>query len=145
MTGNELIEVKDIGMTFEAEKNPVRALQNVSFNVKEGEFLSIIGPSGCGKTTLLRIIGGLLKQTEGEVIFKKGTVTELHKNSGFVFQDPTLLPWRKVFGNIILPLEVAKKDLGAEEEEKVKDLVVFHHQLKFTSSRYNFNLSLYKS
>ena len=61
MTGNELIEVKDIGMTFEAEKNPVRALQNVSFNVKEGEFLSIIGPSGCGKTTLLRIIGGIVE------------------------------------------------------------------------------------
>ena len=134
MTGNELIEVKDIGMTFEAEKNPVRALQNVSFNVKEGEFLSIIGPSGCGKTTLLRIIGGLLKQTEGEVIFKKGTVTELHKNSGFVFQDPTLLPWRKVFGNILLPLEVAKKDLGAEEEKKVKDLLAMVDLTGFENS-----------
>lgn len=134
MTGNELIELKDIGMTFEAEKNPVRALQNVSFNVKEGEFLSIIGPSGCGKTTLLRIIGGLLKQTEGEVIFKKGTVTELHKNSGFVFQDPTLLPWRKVFGNILLPLEVAKKDLGAEEEKKVKDLLAMVDLTGFENS-----------
>lgn len=134
MTGNELIEVKNLGMTFEAEKNPVRALQNVSFNVKEGEFLSIIGPSGCGKTTLLRIIGGLLKQTEGEVIFKKGTVTELHKNSGFVFQDPTLLPWRKVFGNILLPLEVAKKDLGAEEEEKVKDLLAMVDLTGFENS-----------
>lgn len=134
MTGNELIEVKNLGMTFEAEKNPVRALQNVSFNVKEGEFLSIIGPSGCGKTTLLRIIGGLLKQTEGEVIFKKGTVTELHKNSGFVFQDPTLLPWRKVFGNILLPLEVAKKDLGAEEEKKVKDLLAMVDLTGFENS-----------
>ena len=134
MTGNELIEVKNLGMTFEAEKNPVRALQNVSFNVKEGEFLSIIGPSGCGKTTLLTIIGGLLKQTEGEVIFKKGTVTELHKNSGFVFQDPTLLPWRKVFGNILLPLEVAKKDLGAEEEKKVKDLLAMVDLTGFENS-----------
>ena len=134
MIGDELIEVKDIGTIFEAERNPVRALENVSFNVKEGEFLSIIGPSGCGKTTLLRIIGGLIKQTEGEVIFKKGTVEELHKNSGFVFQDPTLLPWRKVLGNILLPLEVAKKDLDTEEEEKVKDLLAMVDLTGFENS-----------
>ena len=134
MTGNELIEVKDIGMTFEVEKSPVRALQDVSFNVKEGEFLSIIGPSGCGKTTLLRIIGGLIKQTDGEVIFKKGTVEELHKNSGFVFQDPTLLPWRKVLGNTLLPLEVAKKDSDAEEEERVKNLLAMVDLTGFENS-----------
>ena len=134
MTGNELIEVKDIGMIFETEKSPVRALQDVSFNVKEGEFLSIIGPSGCGKTTLLRIIGGLIKQTDGEVIFKKGTVEELHKNSGFVFQDPTLLPWRKVLGNTLLPLEVAKKDSDAEEEERVKNLLAMVDLTGFENS-----------
>ena len=134
MKGNELIEVKDIGMTFEVEKSPVRALQDVSFNVKEGEFLSIIGPSGCGKTTLLRIIGGLIKQTDGEVIFKKGTVEELHKNSGFVFQDPTLLPWRKVLGNTLLPLEVAKKDSDAEEEERVKKLLAMVDLTGFENS-----------
>ena len=134
MTGNELIEVKDIGMTFEVEKSPVRALQDVSFNVKEGEFLSIIGPSGCGKTTLLRIIGGLIKQTDGVVIFKKGTVEELHKNSGFVFQDPTLLPWRKVLGNTLLPLEVAKKDSDAEEEERVKNLLAMVDLTGFENS-----------
>ncbi len=128
-----LIELKGIGMVFETEKMPVRALQNVSFTVNEGEFLSIIGPSGCGKTTLLRIIGGLIEQTEGEVIFKKGAVQDLHKNSGFVFQDPTLLPWRKVLGNTLLPLEVAKKKIEAEDEEKVKkilamvDLTGFEH------------------
>lgn len=134
MSGNELIEVKDIGMTFEAEKNPVRALQDVSFNMKEGEFLSIIGPSGCGKTTLLRIIGGLIKQTDGEVIFKKGTVEEMHKNSGFVFQDPTLLPWRKVLGNTLLPLEVAKKDSDAEGEERVKKLLAMVDLTGFENS-----------
>ena len=75
-----------------------------------------------------------MKQTEGEVIFKKGTVTELHKNSGFVFQDPTLLPGRKVFGNILLPLEVAKKDLGAEEEKKVKDLLAMVDLTGFENS-----------
>ncbi len=134
MTGDELIEIKDIGTIFETERNPVRALENVSFNVKEGEFLSIIGPSGCGKTTMLRIIGGLIKQTEGTIIFKKGTVEELHNNSGFVFQDPTLLPWRKVLGNILLPLEVAKNDLGTAEEERVKDLLAMVDLTGFENS-----------
>ena len=127
-----LIEIKGVGKVFETEEGSVRALKDVSFNVREGEFLSIIGPSGCGKTTLLRIIGGLVEQTEGEIVFKKGTIEDLHRNCGFVFQDPTLLPWRDVLGNILLPLEVArggKRDRGEgnserdEEKKKVKELL----------------------
>ena len=127
-----LIEIKGVGKVFETEEGSVRALKDVSFNVREGEFLSIIGPSGCGKTTLLRIIGGLVEQTEGEIVFKKGTIEDLHRNCGFVFQDPTLLPWRDVLGNILLPLEVArggKRDKGEgnsekdEEKKKVKELL----------------------
>ena len=127
-----LIEIKGVGKVFETEEGSVRALKDVSFNVREGEFLSIIGPSGCGKTTLLRIIGGLVEQTEGEIVFKKGTIEDLHKNCGFVFQDPTLLPWRDVLGNILLPLEVArggKRDKREgnserdEEKKKVKELL----------------------
>ena len=127
-----LIEIKGVGKVFETEEGSVRALKDVSFNVREGEFLSIIGPSGCGKTTLLRIIGGLVEQTEGEIVFKKGTIEDLHKNCGFVFQDPTLLPWRDVLGNILLPLEVArggkrdKREGNSErdkEKKKVKELL----------------------
>ena len=127
-----LIEIKGVGKVFETEEGSVRALKDVSFNVREGEFLSIIGPSGCGKTTLLRIIGGLVEQTEGEIVFKKGTIEDLHRNCGFVFQDPTLLPWRDVLGNILLPLEVArggKRDKREgnserdEEKKKVKELL----------------------
>jgi len=127
-----LIEIKGVGKVFETEEGSVRALKDVSFNVREGEFLSIIGPSGCGKTTLLRIIGGLVEQTEGEIVFKKGTIEDLHRNCGFVFQDPTLLPWRDVLGNILLPLEVArggKRDRREgnserdEEKKKVKELL----------------------
>lgn len=115
-----LIEIKGVGKVFETEEGRVRALKDVSFNVREGEFLSIIGPSGCGKTTLLRIIGGLVEQTEGEIIFKKGTIEDLHRNCGFVFQDPTLLPWRDVLGNILLPLEVAREGNSERDEEKKK-------------------------
>ena len=110
----------------------IKALENVEFQVSQGDFLAVVGASGCGKTTLLRIIGGLVEQTEGEIVFKKGTIEDLHRNCGFVFQDPTLLPWRDVLGNILLPLEVArggKRDKREgnserdEEKKKVKELL----------------------
>ncbi len=114
-----LIKIKNIGKTFESGENVVRALDNVFFNVTEGEFLSIVGPSGCGKTTLLRIIGGLIKETNGKIFVRNGTSEDLHKNSGFVFQDPVLLPWRNVLGNTILPLEVKGEDSKKEEKAKI--------------------------
>jgi NitT/TauT family transport system ATP-binding protein len=70
----------------------LRVLHNISFNVKENEFVSIVGPSGCGKTTLLYIIQGLIKQTSG-------TIRSLGKK-GFVFQDHNLFPWKTIKENI---------------------------------------------
>lgn len=72
----------------------LRVLSNISFNVKENEFVSIIGPSGCGKTTLLYIIQGLIKQTSGEVISSG--------KKGFVFQDHNLFPWKTIKENILI-------------------------------------------
>jgi NitT/TauT family transport system ATP-binding protein len=80
----------------------------VDLDVRKGEFISIIGPSGGGKTTLLRAIGGLLRPTRGTILVDDMSPEEAtrHKSIGFVFQDPSLLPWRTVLGNIRLPLEL---------------------------------------
>jgi NitT/TauT family transport system ATP-binding protein len=75
------------------------ALRDVTFTVKPGELTSVVGPSGCGKSTLLRIASGLTIATSGTVAVETGRV-------GFVFQDPTLLPWRTVLGNTELLLEL---------------------------------------
>jgi NitT/TauT family transport system ATP-binding protein len=75
------------------------AVDNVSFDVAKGEFVTIVGPSGCGKSTLLKIASGLLKQTSGEVVIDRDRI-------GYVFQDATLLPWRTVRKNVELLAEL---------------------------------------
>jgi NitT/TauT family transport system ATP-binding protein len=75
------------------------AVDNVSFDVAKGEFVTIVGPSGCGKSTLLKIASGLLKQTSGDVVIDRDRI-------GYVFQDATLLPWRTVRKNVELLAEL---------------------------------------
>jgi NitT/TauT family transport system ATP-binding protein len=89
------------------EGTPLTILQDVSLEVREREFVCIVGASGCGKTTLLRLIGGLLRPTSGEVSFRGRSVSGPHRSLAIVFQDyaKALLPWRTVAGNVELALE----------------------------------------
>jgi NitT/TauT family transport system ATP-binding protein len=96
-TGNRLLALRSVGVRFDGHP-PV--LQDVSFSMSRGEFVSIVGPSGCGKTTILRMIARLAEPTTGYVEVA-GT-----PRTAFVFQEPNLLPWRTVVGNIRLPLEL---------------------------------------
>ena len=82
------------------------ALDDVSFDVNEGEFVTIVGPSGCGKSTILKIASGLLKHTDGSYDLADD-------NLGYVFQDSTLLPWRTVLKNVELFDELRKGDKSA--------------------------------
>ncbi len=74
-------------------------MQNISFSVDKGEFVTVVGPSGCGKSTLLKIASGLLEPTAGDVTVDRDRL-------GYVFQDATLLPWRTVLGNVELLCEL---------------------------------------
>ena len=123
MPENILVKLENIGKTFHSDKGDVRVLREISFHIRQGEFISIIGPSGCGKTTLLRIIGGLINLTEGNIVPSEGTPAEFFKKCGYVFQDPTLLPWRNVRDNITLPLEVSHKIPNTEWDEKVSNVL----------------------
>ncbi len=89
-------------------KKRVEALADVSFDLLDGEFVSIVGPSGCGKTTFLTICAGLLRATGGSVQVDGRVVTRPGPDRGMVFQDPSLLPWRTVQGNVIYGLESQK-------------------------------------
>jgi NitT/TauT family transport system ATP-binding protein len=102
------ILIDGVDMVYETPQQPLRALAGISVSVRRGEFLSVIGPSGCGKTTLLRIVGGLLAPTAGRVLIdgRPPREAQREKQIGFVFQDPSLLPWRNVAGNVRLPLQV---------------------------------------
>ena len=97
-----LLALHGVGKTF---PNGTLALANLNFNLRRGEFLSLLGPSGCGKSTVLRIIAGLTAPSYGSVEWPDPSTHAGKSNRiGFVFQDPTLMPWASVFNNASLPL-----------------------------------------
>ena len=103
----ELLRVEGITEKYQAENGEITALDNISFTVEEGEFLSIVGPSGCGKSTLLSIISGLVRPTAGRVLVKDEEVRASSSHIGYMLQRDNLLDWRTVYGNVCLGLETA--------------------------------------
>ncbi len=103
------IEVLDVEKSYTTRAGTRVALRPTSLEIAAGEFVSIVGPSGCGKTTLLKIVAGLLPCTRGEVRIDGVPVHEPPDGIGMVFQTPTLLKWRTVLDNILLPAEAARK------------------------------------
>src|SRR3954468_17765957 len=101
-----ILTAEDVSVRFETPEGPVTAVDNVSFSVRPGEFLSIIGPSGCGKSTLFNVIGGLLSQHDGTVRVGGETISGPHQSIGMVFQEESTFPWRNVTDNVAFPLEL---------------------------------------
>lgn len=99
-TSNKILEVKNVQKTYQAKNGEIEALKNINFDVKQGEFISIIGPSGCGKSTLLSIISGLEDKNDGE-IYIDGKI-------GYMLQKDNLLEWRTIYKNVLLGLEIQK-------------------------------------
>ena len=101
-----MLNFSDVHMKFDKE-----ILSNINLNIDSGEFVSILGPSGCGKSTLLRLASNLVQPNNGTVNHN----LEEKLSIGFVFQNPTLMPWRNVLENVLLPLELNKKNSSKEE------------------------------
>ncbi len=124
--GLPLVEATALSKTFRDNGRALTALADVTISVAAGEFLAVIGPSGCGKTTLLRAIGGLLPPTSGSVRIagRPPAMATRRKQIGYVFQEASLLPWRTVFENVRLPLEVNRRN-GAHSmrPERLLDLM----------------------
>jgi NitT/TauT family transport system ATP-binding protein len=119
------IVIQGVDMVYEDTQRSLRALAGIDLSIGRGEFVSIIGPSGCGKTTLLRIVGGLQSPTSGRVLIDGRAPQEAQreKQIGFVFQDPSLLPWRNVIENVRLPLQVNRRKHTGKDPERVVELV----------------------
>ncbi len=100
MAGPPLVEFRDVTKRF--GEGPI-VLQGISFAAQPGEFISLIGPSGCGKSTLLRLLAGLTPASSGEVAVEGRPPAAVKGQLAFVFQEPTLLPWRTVADNVAVP------------------------------------------
>jgi len=122
MNQKVIVEVDGISKTYLTKSGSTCALDNISFNVYEDEFVSIIGPSGCGKSTLMKIIGGVLPSSKGKIRIDGEEIENTKAKIGIVFQKPILLNWRKIIDNVLLPIEILK--LPVEDyRQKALDLL----------------------
>lgn len=104
-----MISLKEIEKIYTSNRGEqTHALRGISLDVAEGEFITIVGPSGCGKTTLLKIIGGLIPKSAGEIHLEGNQITGPSAKIGLIFQSPVLLAWRTIYENIMLPVDVRK-------------------------------------
>ncbi len=103
----EVLKLKNVSKKYQAKNGEVEALSDISFNVKQGEFVSIIGPSGCGKSTLLSIIAGLEPKTSGDI--------QIDGSTGYMLQKDSLLEWRTIYNNVIFGLEIGHKKTKENE------------------------------
>ncbi|WP_377296529.1 ABC transporter ATP-binding protein [Rhizobium sp. SGZ-381] len=117
-----LVVMRNVSKSF---SSGTLALSDMSLTVQGGEFVSLLGPSGCGKSTALRIIAGLGDVTTGEIDWPSSRINSKGLPEGdisFVFQEPTLMPWQTVFGNVYLPLRLAGVSKAAARDNIMTSL-----------------------
>lgn len=131
-----MIESKGIGKVY---PDGTEALRKVRFNISEGESCSVIGPSGCGKTTLLFILSGILKPTEGKALIEGKEVVSPSKEVALILQDYGLFPWKTVYENVSLGLEI--RGLGKKERKKIVSSLLQDLGLKGFEKHYPKQLS----
>lgn len=116
------IAIRQASMTYQSPDGEVEALRDVSFDVADGEFVSIVGPSGCGKSTLLSLIAGLERPSAGEVLLDGEPVTAPSAKIGFMPQRDQLFAWRTIWSNVTLGLQVRRENTP-ERQARVRELL----------------------
>ena len=128
------VEITNVRKVFSGGGREVVALDEANLSFSEGEFVALLGPSGCGKTTLLKIVSGLIPKTSGSVTVGGKDVTGPYSDYGFVFQQPSLMPWRTVRENVLFPMEILKrKDEAAGK--RADELLALTGLSSFANSR----------
>ena len=116
------LSIDKLTVTYASARGPLTALRDLSLDVADGEFVAVLGPSGCGKSTLLNIASGLLVPSGGRVAICGEPVTTPRRDVGIVFQQPTLLPWKTVLENVMVPLQAMGLPVDSYRE-RARELV----------------------
>jgi NitT/TauT family transport system ATP-binding protein len=120
--GISKLRVSQLGLAYRSTRGAVQALRDLTFDVTDGEFVSVLGPSGCGKSSLLKVLSGLVLPTSGEASIGGSNVTAPRRDVGIVFQQPTLLPWKTVTENVLVPIRAMKMPV-ARFQERASELI----------------------
>jgi len=102
------VDIGNVTLTYKGMSGGVLALKGTSLAVRRGEFAAVVGPSGCGKSSLMKLVTGLVNADSGSIVIAGNKVVGPVKIAGMAFQNPNLLPWRKVIDNVLLPLEIVQ-------------------------------------
>ncbi len=114
------LAIEEVSKSFQTTSGTVLALDRISLQVNEAEFVCIVGPSGCGKTTLLNIIAGLEKPDSGRVLADGKAVTSPGRDRLVMFQESALFPWLNVFGNVLFPLKLKPQLTNKDRRDVAK-------------------------
>lgn len=142
-----LLKLRNVGYSYHTLKGETKALTGITFDVMEGEFVSIVGPSGCGKSTLLSIIAGLILPEEGSIKLTAGAMAQealpdksdkqllpANASIGYMLQKDHLFEWRTVYENVLLGLEIQKKKTE-ENLRRVDEMLKTYGLYQFKNSR----------
>ena len=112
------VDIGNVTLTYRGGSGGVLALKDTSLTVGRGEFAAVVGPSGCGKSSLMKLVTGLVPPDSGDIVIFGDRVRGPVKIAGMAFQNPNLLPWRKVIDNVLLPLEIVQPHRQKFRREK---------------------------
>ena len=116
------LSIEKLSVTYASARGKLTAIQDLSLSVTNGQFVAVLGPSGCGKSTLLNIASGLLSPSGGLVSIQGKPVTGPRPDVGIVFQHPTLLPWKSVIENVLVPVQAMGMKVS-EHMERARSLI----------------------
>jgi NitT/TauT family transport system ATP-binding protein len=134
-----MVEISGISKEYLTGDGPLRALDQVSLQIRDGEFVSIVGPSGCGKSTLMLVTAGLVAPSSGLVRVGGSEVRAPYGEVGIVFQDATLYEWRRVLENVLLPVDIKRLPRSQFRQRALELLELVG--LKGFERKYPFELS----
>ena len=124
------VELEDVELTYGRGDKKVQALTATNLSIAKGDFVALVGPSGCGKSTILKLVTGLLKASKGYVYVSGREVGAEPMRVGMAFQNPTLLPWKTIRDNVMLPLKIVppfrqefRRKRKTEFRDRVEDLL----------------------
>ncbi|MFD2043222.1 ABC transporter ATP-binding protein [Ornithinibacillus salinisoli] len=117
------LTLENVSHHYFSKKDFTKALDDISFSVKEGEFIALVGPSGCGKSTILSIVAGIVQQTSGNVLLNSEPIRRSELSIGYMLQQDYLFPWKTILDNVLLGPKIRNT---ATEEVKDKAIELLH-------------------